>query len=87
MHSLANLVLLALTARAAVVGGKYGLSARDGPTPGFAFDPATTEYCSFWYDNTEGSVACEDMPEKLGITAEQWKRWVSWLRLENFVWC
>lgn len=79
MHALAKLALFGLTARAAVVGGNRSFVTRDGTTPSFDYDAATTKYCSFWYDNVDGSIACEDMPEKMGITEDQWKRWVSFV--------
>ncbi|KAK6443794.1 hypothetical protein FP744_10000042 [Trichoderma asperellum] len=43
--------------------------------PKYPFDPSTTKYCSFWYDNDDGSVACEDVPSTLLISNDNWLRW------------
>ncbi|GAB0139426.1 hypothetical protein EsHS_00000080 [Epichloe bromicola] len=43
--------------------------------PKFEYDPATTKYCSFWYDNVDGRTSCKDIPDSWDITEEQWKRW------------
>lgn len=69
--------LAVLAAEAAVVRSQHGLDARDGKKPGLEYDPATTKYCTFWWDNIDDSVSCEDIPSATGITMDQWKRWVS----------
>ncbi|QPH01784.1 hypothetical protein C2857_005987 [Epichloe festucae Fl1] len=43
--------------------------------PKFEYDPATTKFCSFWYDNVDGRTSCKDIPDSWDITEEQWKRW------------
>ncbi|KAL6797935.1 hypothetical protein J3E68DRAFT_448914 [Trichoderma sp. SZMC 28012] len=43
--------------------------------PKYPFDPSTTKYCSFWYDNDDGSVTCEDVPSTLLISNDNWLRW------------
>lgn len=47
-----------------------------GSKPKYGYDPATTRYCSWWYDNEDGSTSCEAMPANWAITEEQWKNWV-----------
>ncbi|KAL4869532.1 hypothetical protein BDV12DRAFT_196162 [Aspergillus spectabilis] len=35
--------------------------------PSFPYDPDTTPYCTWWWDN-DGSIPCEDMPATWGIS-------------------
>lgn len=44
--------------------------------PNFPYDPNTTSYCTWWWDN-DGSISCKDMPAAWGITMEDFLRWVS----------
>ena len=62
-------VLLASTAHAAV------LKAGRGANPKFPFDPATSAWCTWWYDNEDGGITCEQIPDYWGITEAQWKLW------------
>lgn len=43
-------------------------------TPKFPHDSATTEYCTWWWDN-DGSVACENMPSAWGMSMKDFLRW------------
>ena len=60
--------LLASAATAATI------KAGRGAEPNFPFDPETSAWCTWWYDN-DGSTPCEEIPMYWGITDEQWKRW------------
>lgn len=70
-----TLVLVASAVQAAVLHP----NGRRDVKPKYPFDPSTTKYCSFWYDNDDGSIACEDMPSVLLINKDDWLRWVSGL--------
>lgn len=48
-----------------------------GADPQFDYDPSTTPWCTWWYDNEDGSVKCEDVPSVWGITMKQFQEWVS----------
>lgn len=72
MAKIAVLFLLASLAKAAQT---HGHSGRDSQ-PQFAYDSSTTKLCTFWYDNIDNSIACQDVPNFWGITNEQWLRWV-----------
>lgn len=59
-------------ALAAVAGkSKY----RRDETPNFPYDPDTTSYCTWWWDN-DGSISCNDIPAVWGVTLEDFLRWV-----------
>ncbi|KAL4998532.1 hypothetical protein BDV10DRAFT_201217 [Aspergillus recurvatus] len=47
---------------------------RRDETPNFPYDPDTTSYCTWWWDN-DGSIPCSDMPAFWGITLEEFLRW------------
>ena len=49
---------------------------RRDETPQLPYDPNTTQYCSWWWDN-DGSVPCADIPAAWGITLADFQRWVS----------
>lgn len=70
-----TLVLVASAVQAAVLHP----NGRRDVKPKYPFDPSTTKYCSFWYDNDDGNIACEDMPSVLLIKNDDWLRWVSGL--------
>lgn len=72
-----RLALLVPVATAAIAGKNRILSPRDGVTPSFDYDPATTKYCSYWWDTYDLTISCQEVPATAGITSEQWKRWVS----------
>ncbi|KAK9434602.1 LysM domain protein [Metarhizium brunneum] len=67
MVSAFALILLACLAQQVLSGGTN--------QPKYAYDPSTAKYCTFWYDNDDGSVACQDIPNQWFITDEQWIRW------------
>ncbi|KAL1954011.1 hypothetical protein VTO42DRAFT_1832 [Malbranchea cinnamomea] len=48
--------------------GIYGIS------PNLPFDPNTTEYCTYWYDNN-GGLTCEQVVMNNFITLEDFIRW------------
>lgn len=72
-------LLVASVVQAAVVHP----NGRRDVKPKYPFDPSTTKYCTFWYDNDDGSIACEDMPSTLLISNDSWLRWVSRLLLSK----
>jgi hypothetical protein len=41
----------------------------------YPYDPNTTPYCSYWYDN-DGTTACQDIPAKWVISMADFLRWV-----------
>ncbi|KAF2004067.1 carbohydrate-binding module family 50 protein [Amniculicola lignicola CBS 123094] len=43
-------------------------------TPGLPFDPNTSKYCTWWYDN-DGSVSCSGMPGAWGMSLADFLRW------------
>jgi hypothetical protein len=49
---------------------------RRDETPSMPYDPDTTSYCTWWWDN-DGSIACNDIPSAWGITLADFRRWVS----------
>ncbi|KAH6688882.1 hypothetical protein F5X68DRAFT_274939 [Plectosphaerella plurivora] len=46
-----------------------------GGDPQYPFDPNTSPYCDWWYDNHDNTVPCEDMPIIWDLTEAEWKRW------------
>lgn len=46
-------------------------------TPNLPSDPNTISTCTWWWDNVDGSIACEDMPAQWGISMEDFLLWVS----------
>ncbi|KAH7635588.1 hypothetical protein B0T09DRAFT_298276 [Sordaria sp. MPI-SDFR-AT-0083] len=47
---------------------------RRGEAPGLPFDPKTTMYCTYWYDN-DGSLDCEWVPDSWSIEMKDFLRW------------
>jgi hypothetical protein len=47
-----------------------------GVEPLYSKDPSTTQYCTWYHDNADDSVACTDVPSAYGISQENWLRWV-----------
>ncbi|KAF4465975.1 domain-containing [Fusarium albosuccineum] len=45
-----------------------------GPDPLLPFDPDSSPFCTWWYDN-HGGIECEDMPAFWDITVTEWHRW------------
>ncbi|KAH7400546.1 hypothetical protein DE146DRAFT_735635 [Phaeosphaeria sp. MPI-PUGE-AT-0046c] len=50
------------------------IQARSGKTPGLAFDPATTSYCSWWIDY-DGSMTCQEVLDDSWINLDSFRRW------------
>ncbi|KAG9199588.1 hypothetical protein G6514_008350 [Epicoccum nigrum] len=70
---LANSLLFATFASSLFSSSLASNSKRD-EQPLLPYDPNTTEYCTWWYEN-DGSVACNDMPATWAITLEAFRRW------------
>jgi hypothetical protein len=51
------------------------LTLRRGETPNFPYDPNTTPYCTWWWDN-DGSIVCADLADEFWTTTEDILRWV-----------
>ncbi|KAJ5165060.1 uncharacterized protein N7500_006890 [Penicillium coprophilum] len=47
---------------------------RRDETPSMSYDPETTSYCTWWWDN-DGSIACENIPSAWGISLADFRRW------------
>ncbi len=71
---LRSLILLA------TVNGVMGNIGRRGDTPNLPYDPSTTTMCDYWYDNEAGSLACNDLLEVFGISLEEFRALVSFLK-------
>ncbi|PGH27223.1 hypothetical protein AJ80_01180 [Polytolypa hystricis UAMH7299] len=67
-----NAVLIALLGVSGALAGRA--KSRRDETPQFEYDPDTSPYCSWWWDN-DGSLLCEDIPSLWGITLEDFLRW------------
>lgn len=65
-----SLVISSLALRAAA--GVVPLGAQ----PAYSYDPNTTKYCSWWWDN-DGTTTCDARLDALGIPREDFFRWVS----------
>ncbi|KAF2473993.1 uncharacterized protein BDR25DRAFT_386910 [Lindgomyces ingoldianus] len=54
--------------------------------PALPFDPNTTPYCTWWYDN-DGSIPCSQMPALWVISLDDFRRWNPSITAEcsNFV--
>ncbi|KAH6688889.1 hypothetical protein F5X68DRAFT_254710 [Plectosphaerella plurivora] len=50
------------------------VDARDGPSPGLAFDPNTTTHCSWWVD-LSAAATCSTVLSENAITLESFRRW------------
>jgi len=48
-----------------------------GTVPKLPTDPNTTKYCSYWLDNTDSNLKCEQTPGRWGISMSDFLRWVS----------
>lgn len=46
-----------------------------GFDPIYDYDPNTSIYCDWWYDNHDNSLACRDVPKTFGLTEDEWLRW------------
>ncbi|KAH7356066.1 hypothetical protein BKA66DRAFT_446027 [Pyrenochaeta sp. MPI-SDFR-AT-0127] len=46
-----------------------------GEQPQYFKDPSTTQYCTWYHDNADNSVACADIPTVYGISQADWLRW------------
>ncbi|OJJ05263.1 hypothetical protein ASPVEDRAFT_95414, partial [Aspergillus versicolor CBS 583.65] len=44
-------------------------------TPNLPSDPNTISTCTWWWDNVDGSIACENMPSQWGISMEDFLLW------------
>jgi hypothetical protein len=73
--SIKSLALVGLLA-SSVSASPASANVKRGATPGLIADPNTTPYCSWWYDNTNGAVACSDLTFEWAITTAQFLRWV-----------
>jgi hypothetical protein len=60
------------------------VAARD-MVPADPFDPNTTKYCSWWYDN-DGSIPCSQVPDANFISMADFLRWVSLMIYESLSW-
>lgn len=49
---------------------------RRGLEPEMPYAPDTTKYCTWWIDS-DGSMACEEVPDTWAITMGDFVRWVS----------
>lgn len=82
MHFTASSFLLLAYATSAAVARPAGttndtlVASLFGPRPRFQVHPDTTSYCSWWYDNVDGSIPCNEVPVWWEITEAEWKRWV-----------
>jgi hypothetical protein len=72
---LANSLLLANFALT-LFSSSLALQMKRDEQPLLPHDPNTTKYCTWWYE-TDGLVACNDMPATWDITLEAFRRWVS----------
>ncbi|KAL4874685.1 hypothetical protein BJY04DRAFT_224793 [Aspergillus karnatakaensis] len=66
--------LLALTLALSSVEGRPAFYVKDA-TPSLPSDPNTISTCTWWWDNVDGEIACEDMPFEWGITMEDFLLW------------
>lgn len=73
MGSAFALFLLACLAQQVLAGGTN--------QPKYAYDPSTTKYCTFWYDNDDGSVACQDIPNQWVASLLQHQLNQEWLTI------
>lgn len=46
-----------------------------GPAPQYPYDPNTTPSCSWWFDNHDNVVSCEDFPLFWDLAQADWTRW------------
>ncbi|KAI9375023.1 hypothetical protein BJX61DRAFT_550312 [Aspergillus egyptiacus] len=69
---LAGLVALALAL--GTVEGRPRYFLKDA-TPNLPADPNTISTCTWWWDNVDGAIPCEDMPFEWGISMEDFLRW------------
>jgi hypothetical protein len=67
--------LVGLVALGSTAIAKPALEVRDN-TPQYFVDPATTQYCTFYYDNADGAISCTDVPGAYGASWEDFLRWV-----------
>ncbi|KAF6802834.1 LysM domain-containing protein [Colletotrichum sojae] len=44
-------------------------------SPQYPYDPNTSPYCGWWFDNHDSTVSCENMPLIWELTREEWTRW------------
>ncbi|OQE00087.1 hypothetical protein PENVUL_c059G04710 [Penicillium vulpinum] len=44
-------------------------------SPNLPSDPSTISTCTWWWDNDDGAIACEDMPFEWGISMEDFLLW------------
>ncbi|RYP03040.1 hypothetical protein DL765_010618 [Monosporascus sp. GIB2] len=67
-----------LAAAAALVHTTLALPQKvvDDMSPGVPYDPKTSKYCSWWWNN-DGSIPSLQIPEAWGITMEDFVRWNS----------
>ncbi|KAL2060445.1 hypothetical protein VTL71DRAFT_9476 [Oculimacula yallundae] len=65
-----------------VSAGPHLLSQRD-VDPNMAYDPATTKYCTYWFDNYLSSSTCADVMIEYGLTLEKMTRWNPSLKAVN----
>ncbi|KAL4863495.1 hypothetical protein BDV12DRAFT_202033 [Aspergillus spectabilis] len=72
MPSFTSYFLLASLVAGVVAGPIYQL--KNSPTPNLPFDPDTTGYCSWWWDN-DGSVSCEELSEMYFFELDDFLRW------------
>jgi hypothetical protein len=47
-----------------------------GDTPQYFVDPSTTQYCTWYHDNADGAITCNDVPGAYGASWEDFLRWV-----------
>ncbi|KAJ8117941.1 hypothetical protein OPT61_g989 [Boeremia exigua] len=70
---LANTLFLA-TFASTLFSSSLALTSKRDEKPLLPYDPNTTEYCTWWFEN-DGSVACTDMPATWAITLADLRRW------------
>ncbi|KFG83697.1 LysM domain-containing protein [Metarhizium anisopliae] len=56
-----------------IVQQGVNLRARES-NPGFSFDPNTSPYCTFWYDN-DGSIPCAEILSLFAVSIDDFIRW------------
>jgi hypothetical protein len=68
-------VAAALLCLCASLGAQASQIRRD-EVPANPYDPSTTTYCSWWFDN-DGSIPCTKLMTLWSITLADFRRWVS----------
>jgi hypothetical protein len=47
-----------------------------GTKPRFSYDPNSSQYCSYWIDNVDANLKCDQVPSQWDIPLSSFLRWV-----------